>query len=67
MKVELYRNRIQLVPETDQDVAFIEDTLGLTKGGNFVRLVRHDTRATEMAKEIDPCKGFDLRAMAHPE
>ena len=45
MKLEISRSRILIEPETDQDVAFIEDTLGLAKEGNYLKLVRENKLA----------------------
>jgi len=40
MKFELGRYGIRVVPENDLDQAYIEDTLGLRKQGDYVPLVR---------------------------
>ena len=40
MKFKLTRYTIEIVPENEQDEAYIVDTLGLSKGGDFVKLVR---------------------------
>ncbi len=42
MRFSVTRRGIEVVPENDQDVAFIEDTLGLKKAGDFVPLVRQN-------------------------
>lgn len=48
MKLELERKRVLIVPETDEDEAYIEDTLGLTKLGD-----------TLLFKRVNACnKGF---------
>ncbi len=43
MRLEIKRKSIEVVPENDQDIAFIEDVLGLDKDG----------KKTE-AKRVDP-------------
>jgi len=40
MKMEITRNSIRIIPESEQDEAFIEDTLGLKKEGDFILLTR---------------------------
>ncbi len=40
MKFELFRRSIEITPETQIDVAFIEDSLGLNKVGDFIELKR---------------------------
>lgn len=42
MKFEIRRNKIVVSPENDQDVAFIEDTLGLKEDGASINLTRHE-------------------------
>jgi hypothetical protein len=42
MKFEIRRNKIVVSPENDQDVAFIEDTLGLKENGASINLTRHE-------------------------
>lgn len=40
MRLELKRTALIIVPENDQDKAFIEDTLNLKTDGTNVQLVR---------------------------
>lgn len=40
MKFELERKRILIVPQTEEDKAYIEDTLGLTNVGDSISLKR---------------------------
>lgn len=40
MKLEVRRSEIVIIPETALDTAYIEDTLGLKREGDAVRLVR---------------------------
>jgi hypothetical protein len=42
MKIELDRWTIKIIPENEQDVAFIEDTMGLYKDGQTIDLERID-------------------------
>ncbi len=42
MRFEQVRHGFKITPETTQDEAFIEDTLGLRIEGNFVPLTRMD-------------------------
>jgi|GEM_PF-4986418 len=44
MKVVLDRFTIKIIPESDQDIAFIEDTMGLWKDGDEITLERIDTK-----------------------
>lgn len=39
MKFELMRHGIKITPENPQDRAYIEDTLGLRKNSDFIKLV----------------------------
>jgi len=42
MKIELDRWTIKIIPENEQDVAFIEDTMGLYKDGQTIEIERID-------------------------
>jgi hypothetical protein len=42
MKVELMRDGIRIEPSTPQDIAYIEDTLGLHLPGDSIQLRRVD-------------------------
>lgn len=40
MKLEIHRNEISIIPENEQDHAFLEDTLGLKQNGAAIQLRR---------------------------
>lgn len=40
MKLQINRDSISIIPETDQDKAFIEDTLSLKESGDKISLTR---------------------------
>jgi hypothetical protein len=42
MRLELCRSHLEIVPEGEADLAYIEDTLGLRNAGNQIPLVRLD-------------------------
>jgi len=42
MQMNVHRYGIDIIPETDEDTAYIEDTLGLENDGDFVKLVRRN-------------------------
>jgi len=42
MRLELCRSHLEIVPEGEADLAYIEDTLGLRKAGNQMPLIRLD-------------------------
>lgn len=46
MKFVVSRNAITVEPESDLDVAYIEDTLGLRNAGDAIALVRRDAYAS---------------------
>ena len=50
MKIDLKRDAILIIPESDQDRAFIEDTLKLTKSGDSVSVHRIDDVILGFAK-----------------
>ena len=43
MKFKLERSGVVIIPETEQDVAYIEDTLGLKNNGDSLLLVKDKT------------------------
>ena len=45
MKLIIDRYTLVIEPENDQDIAYIEDTLGLLKNGDAIRLERLDGQA----------------------
>jgi hypothetical protein len=42
MRLELCRSHLEILPEGEADLAYIEDTLGLREGGNQIPLIRLD-------------------------
>lgn len=42
MKFKVSRRGIEIIPENDQDTAYIEDTLGLKRDGDAIPLVRQN-------------------------
>jgi len=42
MRLELCRSHLEILPEGEADLAYIEDTLGLHKAGNQIPLIRID-------------------------
>jgi hypothetical protein len=42
MRLELCRSHLEILPEGEADLAYIEDTLGLRKAGNHIPLIRLD-------------------------
>ena len=55
MKIEIKRDAILIVPESDQDRAFIEDSLGLSKNGQSIAFDRVDNVALGYAKTDEFC------------
>lgn len=48
MKIQAKRDELRIVPETEQDLAFLEDTLGLIKDGDAVPLKMTVTKGLEL-------------------
>ena len=46
MKFEIGRHGIRVIPEDDEDRAYVEDTLGLKTGDDFIRLRRRNVSAS---------------------
>ena len=40
MIFRIERHCIRIIPQTEQDIAYIEDTLGLKRKGDSIKLVR---------------------------
>jgi hypothetical protein len=40
MRLELCRSHLEILPEGEADLAYIEDTLGLRQAGNQIPLIR---------------------------
>ena len=53
MKVILDRYTIKLVPESEHDIAFIEDTMGLWKDGMEISLERIDSENSEFGFRLE--------------
>jgi len=53
MKIEIDRWTIRLIPENEQDTAFVEDTMGLYKDGQTIELERIDGEAGAFRLETD--------------
>ena len=70
MKVILDRYTIKLVPESDQDVAFVEDTMGMWKDGAELMLERIDAENLEFGFRLEtdlPAKPVGARKnLPHP-
>ena len=62
MKIEFDRFTIRIVPENEQDVAFIEDTMGLCKDGSEISIERIDSENIEMGFRLET----DLPAVPKP-
>ena len=53
MKIVLDRYTIKLIPEDEQDVAYIEDTMGLWKDDMEISLERIDTENSEFGFRLE--------------
>ena len=53
MKIVFDRFTIKLIPETEQDVAFIEDTMGLVEDGDEIALERIDSEDVELGFRLE--------------
>ena len=53
MKIIFDRFTIKLIPETEQDVAFIEDTMGLVEDGDEIALERIDSEDVELGFRLE--------------
>lgn len=60
MKFKVTRYGIEIVPEDDQDEAYIEDTLGLKNDCEFIRLYRKNVIGLS-------CIGLLTTRVFHPE
>lgn len=47
MKFKVHRRRFEIIPESLYDIAFIEDTLGLKKDGDYIKLKRRNGKIDE--------------------
>ena len=59
MRIEFDRYTIKLIPEDEQDVAYIEDTMGLCGDGDNIILERFDVEG----EEFGFCLETDIRPM----
>jgi hypothetical protein len=50
MQFRMGRETIIIIPETDQDVAYLEDTLGLRKDGDVIKFERLDNQSNNWIK-----------------
>ena len=53
MKIVFDRYTIKLIPETEQDVAFIEDTMGLLEDGDEIALERIESENVEFGFRLE--------------
>tara|TARA_R100000008_G_C3536509_1_gene142328 strand:- start:286 stop:606 length:321 start_codon:yes stop_codon:yes gene_type:complete len=53
MKIQFDRFTISLIPENEQDVAFIEDTMGLSEDGSQISIERIDSENIEMGFRLE--------------
>lgn len=53
MRIEFDRFTIRIIPENEQDVAFIEDTMGLCKDGSVLSLERIDSENIDMGFRLE--------------
>ena len=53
MKIKIDRYTVHIIPENDQDVAFIEDTMRLSVDGDIIKLERIDEREEPMGFRLE--------------
>ena len=53
MKIEFDRFTIRIIPENEQDVAFIEDTMGLHEDGSEISIERIDSENIKMGFRVE--------------
>jgi hypothetical protein len=46
MKLQVHRYTVVIIPESEQDIAFLEDTLGMKEDGDLIKLERVDTHSS---------------------
>jgi hypothetical protein len=69
MRLELCRSHLEILPEGEADLAYIEDTLGLRKAGNQIPLIRLDyagRRATLIRLAAGSLRLSQPRRRKHP-
>jgi len=59
MKFEIRRFGIVVIPETDEDKAYIEDTLGLRGEGDAVHLQRRNAHGLNSIAYLETISGED--------
>ena len=64
MKLIIDRYTLVIEPENDQDIAYIEDTLGLIKNGDAIRLERLDNQSG-FVLETDESEETTSPSVAH--
>lgn len=58
MRIEIKRQGMQIIPENEQDIAYIEDSLNLRHEGEFIYLERvARTRASYPSVYLQTTKG----------
>ncbi len=67
MQVKIKKDRLVIMPETEQDLAFLEDTMSLKKEGDRVELVR--SNAIPHGARSEALMGIDniFRLVAQPK
>ena len=60
MKIKIDRYTVHIIPENDQDVAFIEDTMRLSVDGDIIKLERIDEREEPMGFRLETDLGSFL-------
>jgi len=53
MRIEFDRFTLRIIPENEQDVAFIEDTMGLCEDGSTLSLERIDSENLDMGFRLE--------------
>jgi hypothetical protein len=61
MRLELCRSHLEILPEGEADLAYIEDTLGLMHAGKQIPLIRLEYRSGR-ANAVRLAAGNNLRA-----
>lgn len=52
MQMVIDRDGIRIVPQSKQDEAYIEDTLGLKNGGDSIKLVRENAMGLHCLSQL---------------
>lgn len=68
MKFKVSRRGIEVIPENDQDTAYIEDTLGLKQDGDAIPLVRQNAMGLSCMGSLSthPFPRKELRIVSSP-